>query len=49
VQQGDEIMAFHLGSTIVALFQPGPRLAAPPPGSEVRLGQVLLRAAPRIV
>jgi phosphatidylserine decarboxylase len=49
VQQGDEIMAFHLGSTIVALFQPGPRLAVPPPGSEVRLGQVLLRAAPRIV
>jgi phosphatidylserine decarboxylase len=49
VQQGDEIMAFHLGSTIVALFQAGPRLDAPPPGSEVRLGDVLLRAAPRIV
>lgn len=49
VQQGDEIMAFHLGSTIVALCEQGPRLNAPPPGSEVRLGDVLLRAAPRIV
>jgi hypothetical protein len=48
VKQGDEIMAFHLGSTIVALFQPGPRLAAPPPGAEVRLGDVLMRAVPRI-
>ena len=48
VQQGDEIMAFHLGSTIVALFEPGARLEAPPPGSAVRLGDVLLRAAPRI-
>lgn len=49
VRQGEEIMAFHLGSTIVALFEPGPRLDAPPPGSEVRLGDVLMRAAPRIV
>lgn len=49
VRQGDEIMAFHLGSTIVTLFEPGPRLDAPQPGSEVRLGDVLLRAAPRIV
>ncbi|HSK17818.1 MAG TPA: archaetidylserine decarboxylase [Longimicrobiales bacterium] len=49
VSQGDEIMAFHLGSTIVALFEPGARLEAPPPGSDVRLGDVLLRAAPRIV
>jgi phosphatidylserine decarboxylase len=49
VEQGDEIMAFHLGSTIIALFGPGPRLDAPPHGSEVRLGNVLLRAAPRIV
>ena len=49
VSQGDEIMAFHLGSTIVALFEPGARLDAPAPGSDVRLGDVLLRAAPRIV
>ena len=49
VRQGDEIMAFHLGSTIVALIEPGARLDAPPPGSAVRLGDVLLRAAPHIV
>ncbi|HEX2167984.1 MAG TPA: archaetidylserine decarboxylase [Longimicrobiales bacterium] len=49
VRQGDEIMAFHLGSTIVALVEAGARLEAPPPGSEVRLGDVMLRAAPRIV
>lgn len=49
VRQGDEIMAFHLGSTIVALFERGPRLDAPPPGTEVRLGDVLLRGTPRIV
>lgn len=49
VRQGDEIMAFHLGSTIVALFEPGPRLDAPAPGTEVRLGDVLLRGTPRIV
>lgn len=49
VRQGDEIMAFHLGSTIVALFEPGPRLEVPPPGTELRMGDVLLRASPRIV
>ncbi|MGH7447459.1 MAG: phosphatidylserine decarboxylase, partial [Longimicrobiales bacterium] len=49
VEQGDEIMAFHFGSTVVALFEPGPRLSAPVPGTEIRLGDVLLRAAPRIV
>lgn len=48
VAQGDEIMAFHLGSTIVALLEQGPRLDAPPPGSAVRLGSVLMRAGPRI-
>lgn len=47
VQQGEEIMAFHLGSTIVALFQPGCTLTAPPLGTEVRLGEVLLRGTPR--
>jgi phosphatidylserine decarboxylase len=49
VRQGDEIMAFHLGSTIVALFQSGARLDAPDAGAEIRLGEVVLRAAPRIV
>jgi phosphatidylserine decarboxylase len=43
VQQGDEIMAFHLGSTIVALCEPGLNVSVPVPGTEVRLGDVLLR------
>jgi phosphatidylserine decarboxylase len=43
VQQGDEIMAFHLGSTVIMLFEPGLDIVAPPPGAEVRLGSVLLR------
>lgn len=43
VRQGDEIMAFHLGSTVVLLFEPervalGPELRA---GREVRLGEAL--------
>jgi hypothetical protein len=36
-------MAFHLGSTVVLLFEPGGTLVLQPPGSEVRLGTVLLR------
>lgn len=37
---GDEIMAFHLGSTIVALFEPGVRLnESLQPGADVLLGQ----------
>lgn len=43
VRQGDEIMAFHLGSTVVMLVEPGPRSTVPAPGSEVRLGDVLMR------
>jgi phosphatidylserine decarboxylase len=43
VVQGEEIMAFHLGSTIVLLFEPGPCLTAPQPGTEIRLGTVILR------
>jgi phosphatidylserine decarboxylase len=43
VQQGDEIMAFHLGSTVVLLFERGVSLVAPAPGTEVRLGDTLLR------
>jgi phosphatidylserine decarboxylase len=43
VAQGDELMSFHLGSTVVLVMEPGrceldPALAA---GSSVRLGQVL--------
>lgn len=44
IEQGAELMAFHLGSTIVLLCEPGPRLTAGEPGTEVRLGTVLLRA-----
>ncbi|HSJ07745.1 MAG TPA: archaetidylserine decarboxylase [Longimicrobiales bacterium] len=44
VAQGDEIMAFHLGSTVVMLCEPGLKSDVPPPGTEVRLGGVLLRA-----
>jgi phosphatidylserine decarboxylase len=40
VRMGEEIMAFHLGSTVVALFEPGVRLLdSIAPGQEVRLGQ----------
>ncbi len=46
VAAGAEIMAFHLGSTVVLLLEPGlaldPTLA---PGQEVRVGQVLGRAS----
>lgn len=47
VQQGDEIMAFHLGSTVVMLCEPGWDLLAPDPGTDVRMGSILLRRAPR--
>lgn len=46
VRRGEEIMAFHLGSTVVLLFEPG----APPlrsdlaPGAEIRLGEALTGA-----
>ena len=43
VTQGDEIMAFHLGSTVVLLFERGVRITAPAPGTEVRIGTELLR------
>ena len=50
VEQGDELMAFHLGSTVVLLLEPG-RVgldAAIAPGAPVRLGMPLGRggAAP---
>jgi phosphatidylserine decarboxylase len=43
VAQGDEIMAFHLGSTVVLLFEAGHELVAAEPGTEIRLGSPLLR------
>ncbi len=41
VRQGDEIMAFHLGSTVVLLFEPGLAEFASGlrPGRELRLGE----------
>ena len=47
VAMGDEIMAFHLGSTVVLLVEPGrARLEADLlPEVEVRLGTILARAA----
>ena len=43
VGMGDEIMAFHLGSTVVLLLEPGapaPR-AELRPGAAIRLGEPL--------
>lgn len=45
VTRGDEIMAFHLGSTVVLLMQEGVRPEPLRAGMEVRLGDVLLRTA----
>lgn len=38
VTRGDEIMAFHLGSTVVLLFEPGVTLGPLQPAAEIRLG-----------
>jgi phosphatidylserine decarboxylase len=47
VAKGDEIMAFHLGSTIVALFEPGVRLNENlKPGADVMLGQPIAQKWP---
>lgn len=44
VRTGDEIMAFHLGSTVVLLFEPGITLnSALEPDLEVKLGQPIAR------
>lgn len=39
VRRGDEIMAFHLGSTVVLLFEPDVSLGPLSPGAEIRLGE----------
>ena len=46
VAQGDEVMTFHLGSTIVLVFEPGCVTldVSLKPGDKVRLGQVLGRS-----
>ena len=45
VRQGDEIMTFHLGSTVVLVFEPGRVELAPglEPGDAVRLGMAIGR------
>jgi len=44
VDTGDEIMAFHLGSTVVLLFEPGRvQLERLEPGMEIRVGQPIAR------
>lgn len=47
VERGEEIMAFHLGSTVILLFQPDRVVLARDlkPGREVRLGDVVARPA----
>jgi phosphatidylserine decarboxylase len=46
VRAGDEIMAFHLGSTVVLLFEPGRARLLPTleSGAEVVAGSALARA-----
>jgi phosphatidylserine decarboxylase len=46
VRQGDEIMTFHLGSTVVLVFEPGQVELMPTlkPNDLVRLGQPIARA-----
>jgi phosphatidylserine decarboxylase len=46
LRQGDNLMTFHLGSTVVLLFEPGRvELASSlAPGTTVRLGQAIARA-----
>jgi phosphatidylserine decarboxylase len=53
VRPGAELAAFHLGSTVVLLFGPGPEGAAPPPdfapevtpGAELKVGTRILQPA----
>lgn len=48
VERGAELMAFHLGSTVVLLFEPGVRLLdGITPGDELRIGQGIARREPR--
>ena len=47
VRQGDEVMTFHLGSTVVLVFEPGrvELLPSIQPGQPIRLGMPIARAA----
>src|SRR5690606_29557842 len=44
VERGEELMAFHLGSTVVLLFEPGVRLIPLAVGDPVRLGSPIAEA-----
>jgi phosphatidylserine decarboxylase len=44
VERGEELMAFHLGSTVVLLFEPGVRLIPLAVGDPVRLGTPIAEA-----
>ena len=46
LQRGDEIMTFHLGSTVVLVFEPGRAELLPSieSGDPVRLGSPIARA-----
>ncbi len=43
VERGDELMTFHLGSTVVLLFERGVELEALEPGSSILLGAPITR------
>ena len=49
IERGAELMAFHLGSTVILLFPPGGATLTPlcRPGREVRLGEPLVRSVGR--
>ncbi|MGH7459540.1 MAG: archaetidylserine decarboxylase, partial [Longimicrobiales bacterium] len=48
VTRGAEIMAFHLGSTVVMLFEPGVELLPALSAREVRVGQPIARATAKV-
>lgn len=41
VDRGDEVMTFHLGSTVVLLFEPGVELVERPAGDPIHLGSAI--------
>lgn len=46
LKKGDELGMFHMGSTVILLFEPGRVTMSPPAGVPVRLGQVLGQGNP---
>lgn len=45
IARGQELMAFHLGSTVVLLFEPGVRLEPLERGTDIRLGTTIATRA----